>query len=135
MILKLKIYLVANFESREIANKVQKYLDSKYYDVVLFHEYDNYILDSMAVSNIINNNIKNNIAFMFCNNASNLVFATQATPGVKNIIIDKCENLYESLFLNANILTFSEKNFDETKILKIIDYYLELFEQGDKLFY
>lgn len=135
MILKLKIYLVANFDSREIARKVQKYLDNKYYDVVLFHKYDNYILDSMAVSNIINNNIKNNIAFMFCNNASNLVFATQATPGVKNIIIDKCENLYESLFLNANILTFSEKNFDERKILKIIDYYLGLFEQGDKLFY
>lgn len=135
MNLKLKIYLVANFESKEIANKIEKYLNNKYYDVTLFHKYDNYILDSIAICNIIKNNVKNNIGFLFCNNAVNLSFATQSTLGIKNIIIDKYDIFYESLFLNANVLTFSEKKLSENNIIKIIDYYLELFEQDDKLFY
>lgn len=135
MILKLKIFLVGNAESKQLLNNIKTYLEKKCYEVTIYHPNDNFVLDSISLAQMIGYDTRSNVGFLFCNEGNNLSFITKTFSRIKNTIVTRENKLRESSYLNANVLTFSITKFSEEEILKIIIYYLNLFEQGDKLFY
>lgn len=133
MILKLKIFLSGNYESKLTRANIQKYLENKYYDVVDFQPYGNYVLDAMGLCNTVKINSGTNVGFLFCNYGQNLQFAIK--NNIKSVVATKENCFKQSTYLNTSVLIFSLQNFNEDEIIKIIVYYLELFEQGNLIFY
>lgn len=128
MVLKLKVFLSGNYESKLLRKKIEKILNDKYYDVVDFHNYCNYVLDAINLSKIVKDNASDSVGFLFCNYGQNLSFALG--NDVKNVVINKGNRLKQTTYLNTNVLIFSIKELSEEEIIKTIIYYLDLFERG-----
>lgn len=136
MNIKLKTYILGNYESTLMRQRIINFLESKYYDVVNYSVYDNYILDSKQLYLKINENKMNNVGFIFCNNGQNIDSMIKSPYGKTKCALVNRKNCFKrSTYLNVNILIFSLNLMTEEEIKKTIIFFLDLFENDNELFY
>lgn len=137
MKIKLKVYVLGNYESSLMRKRIINVLQQKYYyDVIEYSYHDNYILDAKELYLKINENKINNVGFIFCNHGQNIDSMIRSPYGKAKCVLVNRKNCFKrSTYLNANILIFSLNIMGEEEIKKVILFFLNLFENDNDLFY